>query len=405
LFVATLLLRLPRWTTLGFAAVGAASTALYFHGFTPSPDAVGPSAMFHASLALLRYAAIYLGSAWVTHSATAAVLLGSVGLVVAAILLMRSARSLLTLPPLTLQMEFTVLFCVATALLTALGRLSLGFEQAFASRYQTVVLLFWWALGVLLLQPLLERALHGQTVLAQLLLLAIVARGALLWREPFHEARIRQFALDWASASLVMDVNDPEVLQLVYPRPSAVWEASSYLRAQHWSIFSQGIVPGMSWKSFYPVVPSSECAGAVESATALDRAYPEVIKISGWSWDRKHGRPPAAVFATDDGALTGWAAVGSWRPTVRASHPEIRNSFVGFAGYLRAGPTAATLYAVSADGSACAFAEVPQNSEAIALSALQKSDELPVLSSLPLPPRRQAWPAVRSRDVYRTGRE
>jgi hypothetical protein len=88
----------------------------------------------------------------------------------------------------------------------------------------------------------------------------------------------------------------------------------------------------------------------------------KAIEISGWIWDNQHHRPAVAVVATKDGIITGWAAVGGWRPSVRAANPRLTTSYIGFAGYVREEPgsIAVKLYAVleGTPKSACPLATI-----------------------------------------------
>jgi len=101
------------------------------------------------------------------------------------------------------------------------------------------VLLFWWALGMLLLTRLFaDKHSQSNAVLAQLLILVMFLAAALLLPRPIHEVKYRQFIVDRATAALLMNVNDPEALRYVYPEAGEAWDGAQYLRTKYLSIFS-----------------------------------------------------------------------------------------------------------------------------------------------------------------------
>src|SRR5215472_7607081 len=70
------------------------------------------------------------------------------------------------------------------------------------------VLLFWWALGMLLLTRLFaDKHSQSNAVLAQLLILVMFLAAALLLPRPIHEVKYRQFIVDRATVALLMNVN------------------------------------------------------------------------------------------------------------------------------------------------------------------------------------------------------
>lgn len=365
LIVAALMLRLRRSTTITFMVAGVASSGLYFYHYVRPADSVNPLTLLRTPIAVLRYVATYLGSAWVTNNIRAAMLLGAAGLVIAGVLLARCRRYIRTSQVFSVQLVLTLLFCLGTAFLTALGRVNLGLGQALSSRYQAVVLLFWWSAGLLILFPFFKQTQRrSPSILAQVFLIAIMLRGALLARQPMHEARSHRFALDTAAAALLTGVDDMESLQQIYPRPDSVSSALPYLRAHHLSVFSGGVshAVGKPMDSVFRFVPGEDCRGAVDPITGVDQTGLKAMRISGWAWDDQHHRPAVAVVATNDGVITGWAAVGGWRPSVRAANRRLTTSYIGFAGYVReaSSQTEVKLYAVlgGTPKFACPFASI-----------------------------------------------
>jgi len=92
----------------------------------------------------------------------------------------------------------------------------------------------------------------------------------------------------------------------------------------------------------------------------MDGVGRQALRITGWAWDYTHEEPPQEIIATSDGIITGLAAVGDWRPAIRADNPGIKSSYVGYVGYVRdVSPyTAVKIYAVlrGSPSSACYIA-------------------------------------------------
>lgn len=79
--------------------------------------------------------------------------------------------------PLHVLLALTLLFCFGTGLLTALKRINFGIVQAFSSRYQTVSLLFWCCMALLLLSKLSSLSKFHLLAL-QVVLLAVMLFAA-----------------------------------------------------------------------------------------------------------------------------------------------------------------------------------------------------------------------------------
>jgi hypothetical protein len=245
-------------------------------------------------------------------------------------------------------MLLTIAFCLATSVMTAVGRVNLGLEQALAPRYQSLILIFWWALGALIVLPWLgETQSRARTVALEALLILVLLRGALFFTRPLHDVMYRKFITDHATAALLMNVNDPEALRNVYPNAERVWNGAQYLRSNHLSIFTDKIGVDKPLDSVFGSASSSECTGSPDLEIQSGK-LPGIVTISGWAWNTRDRRPVDTIIAASNGMINGRFAVGAWLPKVRASHPGINNSFVGFAGYVRPGnsPAKITLYAI-----------------------------------------------------------
>jgi hypothetical protein len=149
---AALLLRLRRAAVLSFAIAGIVNIAAYLYKYThPAPSILSS---LETPVPSLKYLAAYFGSPWVRSNIRTAELIGIVGVIAFLIALPRLPFYVRARRPLHVLLALTLLFCFGTGLLTALKRINFGTVQAFSSRYQTVSLLFWCCMALLLLSKL-----------------------------------------------------------------------------------------------------------------------------------------------------------------------------------------------------------------------------------------------------------
>jgi hypothetical protein len=246
-----------------------------------------------------------------------------------------------------------------------LGRASSGLDQAYSSRYQTFALLFWWALLLLLLLPLFRRPqAQFTTAIAEACLLAIMVGGANVAADAVRKARAHGFELNVAAIALLTGTQDRAQLQLIYPDPDYLWQLVPYMREKRLSIFAGEVGPtlGERLDSAFRLASSDDCVGAVQSVEPVGGDAAQDLRITGWAWDRKHQGPPRQIVAAADGVIVGLGAMGDWRPTVRAGHPYMKTSFIGFTGYVKDVKASApvTVYAVLEGNrhDVCAIADV-----------------------------------------------
>lgn len=363
LVAAALLLRLRLSAILALVLSGTISILTYFHHYVHPSGSVGPSLSIQTPTRILEYLATYLGASWTTTYGRSAMFYGIAGLALAICLFPRFRLPVETSRAFSVQLVLTLMFCLTTAGITALGRASSGIEQAYSSRYQSFALLFWWALLLLLLLPLF----HGKpaqfwTVLAQVCLLLIMLGGAHVAADAVRKARAHGFELNVAATALLTSTQDRAQLLLIYPEPNYLLQLAPYMREKRLSIFAADVGPqlGERLDSAFRSASPDECVGAVQSVDPVGGDPSQALKITGWAWDRKHQRPPAQIVAVADDAIVGLGAMGDWRPTLRASHPYLTTSFVGFTGYVKGVKPSAPIkvYAVL-DGNrpeACTFA-------------------------------------------------
>jgi len=362
LVAAALCLRLRPSAVLSYTITGVVSTSLYFYHYVRPPYHADPIASLGAPLRLMKYVAVYFGSSWVNGSIFAAEGIGVIGLAVAVVVLLQTPYYIRTSRAFGLLLVLTGAFCVGTAFVTAAGRLNFGVKEALENRYQTFALPFWCSLGLLLLGYVFSLPARPYRFLAaQICLLAILVRGAILADRPIGEARAHGFGLNLAGMALRTGVYDPTLLTTLAERSDKLLLGVNYFRERHLSLFSgwDSSLLGSPLDKALRVASPDECTGGLEFVPLNDAVVPGWF-ISGWAWDRKHHQPPREIVATTEGVITGLAAVGYKLPNLTTADPEVSGSYAGYAGYVRQPKpgTVVKVYAIlqGSPSSACYFA-------------------------------------------------
>ena len=178
----------------------------------------------------MEYAAAYLGvifPAWIKTRDLLAIASGACGLLVAVVVALWALRRR-PREPLHIALLGFAFFTVATALITALGRLGLGLEQALSSRYQTFNLLFWFSVVSLVLLAAdtinhrFRTAVLAATAAATLLALIVFPLG-------LRASRTRVQQDEAAATALLAGVPDQRALAVLYVDPSVVWRDATVL--------------------------------------------------------------------------------------------------------------------------------------------------------------------------------
>jgi hypothetical protein len=306
LLLTALLLRMRHSVSLVLALCAAANISLYLYHYHRSSPQNGIVPSFPAMGGILRYVAVYFGSTWVRHSSgLVAVVVGAAGVcaglaIIASVVLQRGTRSLFLL-----ELSLLMLFCLATAAITASGRLYLGLEQATASRYQTFALLFWCSLGLALL--FYASRSRTQWYILSTFLLAVMLGFATQVRLPLIDAQWHQLRLRLVSLALLTGVQDPATLAEAYPDPRAVLRAAEYMKQHRLSIFAGDLYSqvGQPLDAMYRIRPASECSGYVSSSQVVPADDGRGLRMTGYAWDNRQNRPARTIVATVDGRISG----------------------------------------------------------------------------------------------------
>ena len=341
LVAAALYLRLSVRAVLGFAITGVLSTALFLHHYVlaPRPGFANPIASMGAPFRLLEYWSVFFISSWVRHESRELIALSGLGIaVIVATLLFPLLSRTRHFHAFSIQLSLTVFFCAGTGFMAATGRLNRGIWQATHSRYQTVALFSWCCVGLLALGCAFygpPKVRHSFLV-AQVCLLVVFARGAVLARYPISEARDQEFTQQAAADALLTNVNDPATLRDTDPQIDRLLRAVRYLKENRLSVFSGGVASelGKPLESVFSLAGTGDCAGALESVAPIDSPTGHGLRMLGWAWDLKHRQPASAVVVTINGTIAGLGAVGRWDPSVPTAHRGVSSNNIGFVAFV-----------------------------------------------------------------------
>lgn len=330
-------LKLPRRYLFAMLAIAVTSLGVYLVGFQRVSHHADPvQTLRDQPMEAAEFILAYLGSPIV--SVTGNMYLGKLsGLLMVAITVGFLVRYvfLRSHPAFGMVALAFLLYVLATAALTSLGRLNFGLEQSQASRYQTPVLVA-WACVVILISPRVQASFARNSLSTPLFLVSIPIIlapsqvAALVDNSAYIAGR------DVASLALSLGVADPEAISTVYPDPGSVLELAKEARRAGSTLFAYP--PWSEVTSRLGSVSQMDeigCTGFVDSRRLVDDTGFE--RLSGWVDARVLQREDALVpLLNDMGRIVGFAVVGFPRQDVVAVRPDLA-LHSGFVGYIKSG--------------------------------------------------------------------
>ncbi|TWB24631.1 hypothetical protein FBZ89_101257 [Nitrospirillum amazonense] len=376
--------------TVALWAVGVAFS--YFLNFHPVPGHSPYVYSLTHPIEYLGYVSGYLGNLMTCLGAVEparsrwSILLGAAGLVLTLAALARTLRNWEEAPA-RIALLAIILFVLGTAMLTALGRITFGLEQAYSGRYLTPVSVFWvghifyWAPLRRLRDPLgVGMALAGMALVALLAWCGVQGelRG---WQEAIPQALNNAKVRD----AFISEVRDEPSYRLAYPEDDYLLSQLSFVRDHHLSSFADpdnrllGQAP--TWLA---AAPADQCLGAIDIMQVLssDRGDQVSLTVTGWAWNvTRREAVPRVLFTDAANRIVGYAGGGWPRPDVPTVMPMVRSGRVGWVGFLKGGMTAPIkAYGLMPGHRVCKIGErmVPEShARLVPLSALGADIPLP----------------------------
>jgi hypothetical protein len=354
--------RARKWTLATITTLGTLFWTWYFIGYTRPPQHANPYLSLTHPLELVSYVFTYVVS---PISSTPLRHAESFGLIV----------SLLCVFGITLYIRnrsnsfwracgffvYSAIYGIATAIVTSLGRINFGLQQAASSRYQTSTLILW--AGLLGLASLFCNRKAGavaQSLITPIAVLfifvAILLPDQRIGTAYFiSEGRI----INKAGLAIAVQAPDNDAYLKVHPDPELVRLYTPFLRENGVSIFADPILGawGEPTEHLFAVVDHDQCIGAFDAVRPLPGKHPLAGEVSGWGWERRQARPVDTVVIGDNhGTVIGLATGRDLRSDVATAFRNRDMLVTGWSGYIRAQPGSrtASAFGLMADGkSAC----------------------------------------------------
>ncbi len=333
------LLRLPFKIVGAYAFFGICASALYFHHYHTPSQTARPFQSLQHPLAVAEYMAKYFGSSFPWKNVSYSVPVGWEALALAVALIAWAIARGVIREPLPLVLEGLMLFCLMTAFVTALGRLSFGTGQAVASRYQTWALLFWFSLATLLLLALVRAGARVSITCFMTGLVAVMIIAAANFYSPLHFVKYRRTKMSIAAVALMTRVPDYKVISGIFPLPQRAFEDSAYLRDRGLFIFSTGLYRELDrpLSDVHHLLPKGSCEGYVDIIHLAPEERPGWVglKIAGWAVSTQSRWPAKRIVAAADGKIVGFGVVGSQRRDVVVALHAPGALLSGWTGFAR----------------------------------------------------------------------
>ena len=338
----------PKRSQILTGLVGVIAVALYLAGYQRPPQHANPLTSIQHPLALAKFVVTYFASTWdstlpssspwptVSESLTILALAFALSILVRFFYLRPENRDLLR----TFLLA-NMLFTMVAALLTSLGRLNFGLEQAMSNHYQAIALVFWASLGGFILTWLDDLSRNFALVELQIGLVILMLATAGRFSALEQASKQHQIDLARAYAALAFNPADREAIKILYPDVAGVQVGYAFLRTRNLGPDPHEFIiepshpakiladPIPNWAGYH-VVSSGKCLGFLD-AVRPEKPGSDTVIVGGWAWDIGAARPPAKVAVIlPDGLVVGFADVDGPRPDVQAVKKEVTELKTGW---------------------------------------------------------------------------
>jgi len=336
--LAKLPLRLVGTYAIGLACI----VPSYLIGYHSPSQHASPMESIYRPRLVLEYIANYFGGGVMPDSAIiqtraigVAPAIGLLGLIAAIILILRLIMQKSKKSCFEFALAGIILYSVATALITSLGRLNFGTIQAFTSRYQSFALLFWLALSLWIISIAARQPTAICLITVYLLIVVTACYSLTQYGRILERVRRNRMATELAGVAMITGVHDDELLRAtILPFPIR-WSEVEELRTRQLSLFSMPRATqfGQDFAHVYPAGSSDACQGEVNVASYVG-GNAEGVGVFGWAVERNTRNPVHDIVFVAEGKIVGFGVLGPKRPDVaNALHSEhaLHSGWVGYA--------------------------------------------------------------------------
>lgn len=211
------------------APVLLATAGAYVWHFQPPDPAHRPLAALAHPKDIFVYILTYFGASWTRMLPHKERTIAFLSLVCLAYLAIRTVRRRIALSDFEGFCFAECILMLAVAFVTALGRLHFGVGQAFASRYQTIAMLYWASLASLVLIAV-WRERPSRFQLAQGVLVLLMFASALTFYKIWRDVSRRADSLQSACTEVVRGSDNARAAKTLYATDAGIEPGASYLR-------------------------------------------------------------------------------------------------------------------------------------------------------------------------------
>lgn len=335
-------------------ALSASGFVLYFTDYhSPGEHGTVMNAVREYPVGMLHYMLLYLGSPF--HFLMGSGDFGRVGALLAGAALISGSAWLswhsIRAPQsnaFTIALLLFVFYICGSGLAAGAGRFVFGIDGAVSSRYTTPAVMAWSALFVALHMRLGKRARrvgNGSIFFGMFLLGCTMVATQL---DALKSMRDSLSSREIAALALALDIDDPAIIQSVYPASMYAIAVTRTAVDRKLSVFGQYPYAGLRNQlgtAVRTTDPTIACVGQLDRIEDIP-GVTRFVRIQGWIYDSSSDKTPGFVLIADHAGLTvGYALTGAVRADV-AKAIGSKALYAGFRGYMLANAQGAEFHAI-----------------------------------------------------------
>jgi hypothetical protein len=222
-------------------------------------------------------------------------------------------------------------YLAASAFVTAIGRINFGNEQAYASRYTSLGLLYFSLIWIISIGSFYKSSSKNLLGIS----LTLVVFSATTQLNPSPNQSLRDFQLNSSALTIVLGIEDQKILNSVYPYSALPFTLGRELISQRKTVL--GSIELRKWPDLLhqanPALDTTPCYGWID--TIEPTASQTYFKISGWLYSNnlKADSRGLVHLLDEKSKIVGLAVIGSPRPDA-SKYLSVESEDLGFVGFI-----------------------------------------------------------------------
>lgn len=327
------------------AIVSALAIGFYFVGYRAPANHSSPLQTIRYPAQVLSYVVDYLSFSWDGSELTELrwpSFSQSATLIAIAIAVAGTVRCFVTntCSKLRLFIFIELTFTLGTVIITALGRLKFGYSQAASSRYQSIALIFWGLLAMLLASYAPQVRL--KTVrLVQAAAIVLLVSSIHRWSRVQALARGHQIVMKAGWIALSRHATGDPAILAVFPIAGPAQRWFDYIESHHLGAAPADPGPARVESGFPQIKlagftnrPAASCDGRLDQVVPIT---PNSFSLTGWAYDFQNQTTGVKIaLVSPQGKVVSFAPLGVQRPDVPKVLPNIQAVNTGWSITLNA---------------------------------------------------------------------